>query len=94
MIKESIDRAGFDYAIEVAGVTTFSGAQVDTMVYNHFHFSAKHGITEEEIYDAFRAALAPLMADDDFIPSEDDIGDVVVNDAVVNPDDLDSEETK
>ena len=46
--RSFIDRAGYAYVIEVAGVTTLSGSQVD-MVYNPFHFSAEAGITEEEM---------------------------------------------
>jgi len=46
--KQFIDRDTFDYALEVAGVTTLDKAQTD-MVYNQFHFSAEAGITEEEM---------------------------------------------
>jgi len=39
--------------------------------------------TNSEVSDEFRIALASLMVSDEFIASDEDIGDVVVNDAVV-----------
>ena len=46
--REFIDREGFDYALEVAGVKTLTKEQVD-IVFHQFHFSTENGITEEEM---------------------------------------------
>jgi len=43
-----IDRADFDDACKIAGVTTLNATQTD-MVYNQFHVSTESGITEEEM---------------------------------------------